>query len=435
MRSFINVVLLCVLLPFSMAAQNLVSSQSWTVGSGSTGIFQQNGDATQNFREMGTNPYGAQALLWKAVPDAPYNTADGGWTTTNFPIDKTKLYRFAVWIKKTGSGSGTTYFGTGSNDLLNLDGTINTNAYFWYGDLPELNKWYLLVGYIHPSTDPSTSSYGGIYDGVSGTKIASITDFRFSSNATIAQHRAYLYYDDNISNRQYFYAPEAYQMSDNTPLVETAGSPYFSGNAFFGSKVGIGTTSPQSPLEIKNSYNGVSQVTINSPSGNAELRFSHNNIIKGFVWYNEQNDAMSFGRGGVANSLFVNPTGHVGIGTMTPDQKLSVKGKIHAEEVIIDLSVPGPDYVFEKDYELLSLDDLKSYMDEHKHLPEVPSAKEMEKDGVKVGEMEMILLKKIEEITLHLINQNNEVKRLNALVLDQAKMIQSLKQEMKTLDK
>jgi hypothetical protein len=96
---------------------------------------------------------------------------------------------------------------------------------------------------------------------------------------------------------------------------------------------------------------------------------------------------------------------------------------MHAKEVRVDLNVPAPDYVFENDYKLSSLDEIKSYIDQNKHLPEVPSAKEIEKNGVQLGEMNMILLKKIEELTLHLVNQNkrlekveNENKELKALL-------------------
>ncbi len=102
----------------------------------------------------------------------------------------------------------------------------------------------------------------------------------------------------------------------------------------------------------------------------------------------------------------------VGIGTDIPDATLTVKGGIHAEEVKVDLTVPGPDYVFEKDYPLPSLEEVKAYIDEHKHLPEVPSAKEMEEEGVNVGEMEMILLKKIEELTLYVIEQDKVIAKL-----------------------
>jgi hypothetical protein len=61
--------------------------------------------------------------------------------------------------------------------------------------------------------------------------------------------------------------------------------------------------------------------------------------------------------------LSIIDNGNIGIGTTIPDAKLTVKGKIHSEEVKVDLSVPGPDYVFEREYKLLSLEELKGYVD------------------------------------------------------------------------
>jgi len=86
---------------------------------------------------------------------------------------------------------------------------------------------------------------------------------------------------------------------------------------------------------------------------------------------------------------------------------------VHAQEVKVDLSVPGPDYVFDNDYNLLSLEEIKTYIDKNKHLPEVPSAKEMEANGVNLGEMNMLLLKKIEELTLYVIELKSENEKLN----------------------
>lgn len=111
-------------------------------------------------------------------------------------------------------------------------------------------------------------------------------------------------------------------------------------------------------------------------------------------------------------NIYNSNTGKVGVGTANPDEKLTVKGKIHAEEVKVDLSVPGPDYVFSPEYNLMSLFQLKEFISNNKHLPEVPSAKEMEATGVNLGEMNMLLLKKIEELTLHLIalkEQNDDL--------------------------
>jgi hypothetical protein len=102
--------------------------------------------------------------------------------------------------------------------------------------------------------------------------------------------------------------------------------------------------------------------------------------------------------------MMIGTNGNVGIGTTTPDAKLAVKGTIHTQEVRVDLNgAVAPDYVFESDYSLMPLDELKTYLDTNKHLPEVPSAKEMEANGVNLKEMNLLLLKKVEELTLHVI--------------------------------
>ncbi|QXP60920.1 tail fiber protein [Olleya sp. HaHaR_3_96] len=105
-------------------------------------------------------------------------------------------------------------------------------------------------------------------------------------------------------------------------------------------------------------------------------------------------------------------TGDVGIGTTNPDMKLTVKGNIHAEEVKIDLNVPAPDYVFKNDYNLRSIEEVEKFIKENSHLPEIPSAKEFEQNGIMQAEMDMKLLKKIEELTLYTIQQQKEIQTL-----------------------
>jgi hypothetical protein len=119
--------------------------------------------------------------------------------------------------------------------------------------------------------------------------------------------------------------------------------------------------------------------------------------------------------------MMIDPSGNVGIGNTNPDAKLTVTGQVHAQEVKVTVSAPGPDYVFEKDYSLPSLDQIKTYIEENKHLPEVPSAKEMEKNGVQLGEMNMLLLKKIEELTLYVI----ELKRQDDIKQKEIEMLKS----------
>jgi hypothetical protein len=77
--------------------------------------------------------------------------------------------------------------------------------------------------------------------------------------------------------------------------------------------------------------------------------------------------------------------------------------KIHTSEVVVDLNIPGPDYVFEDDYKLKELEDIEKYLSANKHLPEIPSAKEMKENGINVVDLEMKLLQKIEELTLYAI--------------------------------
>jgi hypothetical protein len=111
------------------------------------------------------------------------------------------------------------------------------------------------------------------------------------------------------------------------------------------------------------------------------------------------------------NRFVINPTGNIGVGTTAPDEKLTVNGKIKANEIRVN-GAGAPDYVFEDGYKVATLETLEGYIKANKHLPEVPSAKEFERDGMAIGEMNKLLLKKIEELTLHVIEMNKRVEKL-----------------------
>ncbi|UII22652.1 hypothetical protein [Fulvivirga ligni] len=117
----------------------------------------------------------------------------------------------------------------------------------------------------------------------------------------------------------------------------------------------------------------------------------------------------------------------IGILTPNPDAKLTVNGDIHAKEVRVDLNFPAPDYVFQPDYSLVPLVDVKKYIQENHHLSEVPSATEMEENGIDVASMNMLLLKKVEELTLYLIKQNEINQK-------QAEEIEALKERLLNLE-
>ncbi|MET3018758.1 GAS domain-containing protein [Flavobacterium hydatis] len=105
--------------------------------------------------------------------------------------------------------------------------------------------------------------------------------------------------------------------------------------------------------------------------------------------------------------------GNVGIGTTSPDAKLTVAGNIHTREVKVTVNAGVvPDYVFANDYKLKSLEELEEYIKQNSHLPEIPSAQEIEKNGLMLAEMNLSLLKKMEEMTLYMIEQDKEMKNL-----------------------
>ena len=89
-------------------------------------------------------------------------------------------------------------------------------------------------------------------------------------------------------------------------------------------------------------------------------------------------------------------------------------GSICAKEVRVSLSGSPcwPDFVFDKEYKLMPLTDLETYISTHRHLPNVPSAVEVEENGILLGEMNAILLQKIEELTLHIIQLEKRLAEL-----------------------
>lgn len=200
-------------------------------------------------------------------------------------------------------------------------------------------------------------------------------------------------------------------------------------------KVGIGTNFPNSRLQVEGD--------ISSSGSNQRIGFSTNetftNVTGTIAHYGMSLFRNSANEPGVSFSGYyglnfyttgnermrIVSNGNVGIGSINPDEKLTVKGKIHAEEVTIDLNVPA-DYVFEKyytgsstlksDYVMPTLAEVEKFTREKNHLPNIPSAKEIKDKGLQVGEMSNAMLQKIEELTLYIIEQNKRIEILEAKV-------------------
>jgi RHS repeat-associated protein len=179
----------------------------WSLGNvGSTGFYNLNGSAAENQIISGTTPFNDTDLIWECINAETTGGPDGGWNTDFMGIDNTQTYRYTVWVKKTGPfANGRTYHGTW--DVNNLDDTANSNPYFWDGNLPQLDTWYLMVGVVHPHNyTGGDTGIGGVYD-LQGNKVLDATEFKWRSNETTTRFRNFLYNATDTSVRQYFWSP------------------------------------------------------------------------------------------------------------------------------------------------------------------------------------------------------------------------------------
>ncbi|OAN63253.1 hypothetical protein A8B79_15680 [Balneola sp. EhC07] len=128
------------------------------------------------------------------------------------------------------------------------------------------------------------------------------------------------------------------------------------------------------------------------------------------------------GGDGVVDAYFENV--NLGIGTNSPTEKLSVNGKIRSKEIIVE-ATGWPDYVFAPDYPLPSLEELEAYIKSNKHLPGIPTAEEVEENGQQVGEMQKLVLEKLEEMTLYMIDLEKKNKNLQEQINELKTLIQN----------
>lgn len=110
--------------------------------------------------------------------------------------------------------------------------------------------------------------------------------------------------------------------------------------------------------------------------------------------------------------MHIDEHGLVGINTTNPSHTLTVNGTIRSKEILVDVKA-GADHVFHPEYALKELSEVKSYIDENKHLPDIPSESQMQKEGLNVNEFQIKLLQKIEELTLYVIQLKSEIDSMN----------------------
>lgn len=190
-------------------------------------------------------------------------------------------------------------------------------------------------------------------------------------------------------------------------------------------QVGIATPSPDATLHVKN-VNGVkldahfegftlldgneASLLLGRETGApyGEWGIEYNNWAKGLNFWKPA------GSNGFGNYfLFISDKGNVSVGTEdSQGYKFAVKGDMIAEKVVVKLHADWPDFVFTKKYDLMSLEEVESFIEENSHLPNVPSAKDVENGGIDLGAMDATLLQKIEELTLYVIELKKEIEEL-----------------------
>lgn len=207
-----------------------------------------------------------------------------------------------------------------------------------------------------------------------------------------------------------------------------------------GGNVGIGTMAPSQALNVVGKVAIAPSGTISDEAYNGNLMITKptasgqyiNLVRQGSIpWsigtvYNDNTFAIGVA---VANDaaftapfLSINSSGNVGIGTANPQNALDVKGTIRATEVKVESVDKFADFVFEDDYKLPCLDEVKQYIDANGHLPNIPSAQEVKENGMSLVDMQVKLLQKVEELTLYSIKQQEQIKVLQA-------QLESLKQK------
>ena len=230
------------LLPFDRGNANgtvLITDTTHTQTGGAQDISRRYGTANANRVQRMDNPWGDAELVWRAVNHSTNRTAsvynpNGGFYTAYFPVDRTKLYRFSVWVNRVAATeTGTVYFGpqlSSGSVTTKSTGAANTNPYFATPDpaaaafAGKTNTWVLVAGHIHPNGTATGAQHpnSGWYTLTGGgNTYAPITeDFIWGSDATDSLLRTFLYGSDIAGTEIRFVRPRIDLVDGSEPSIE-----------------------------------------------------------------------------------------------------------------------------------------------------------------------------------------------------------------------
>ena len=202
--------------------------------------------------------------------------------------------------------------------------------------------------------------------------------------------------------------------------------------------IGIGTKTPQAALDVVDTSTGMLLPRLTTAQRNS---IASGDLRNGLLLYNTDSSAFQYYNGSSWNSvgsgssgssgrwLFANGTvydtlDNIAIGTSNPQgYKLAVNGSGIFTKIVAKPYNNWPDYVFDKGYRLPSLMEVEQYIQAHHHLPDVTPEAEIMQNGIDLGEGQTTLLKKVEELTLYLINENQSLTMQNRQMTEQSKAV------------